>query len=624
LAKRSEVSRELGRAIQTISRARDEVNFRYREIEILREIDSFILASDDEADLLAPDAVTKLFRRVIKYLNSRLITGGSCAFYVNLDDGFALLDKDQTQKFPALIDCDASSVDWKSVEASPLHVKPGGEPFTSVFSKATTVYTEPLFIFDDILLGVFVVQSFDAEVGSSESWLSDREHVETLRGVFRQLKVAYRFLVEHRRSAALNDLWGEFANRGFSPRICLSLLATRLVEMLPELGPMKFEPKPQVQILFPYDDTLRILATTGKERDTQSVKVDNSISGLSFKSEALLNIDPTNAEYTPLYQAYFRSGPMIRSELVLPMFAQGEAVGVANFESTQVNAFKQSQARTLHEIVQKITPVALSLKARLDHNREAQSAYSSIMAEYLRKFSGVLHHELASPTAALKVNLGNTKKRLEQASVKNAGIDKELALAEENYASMSTSVFDFIGDLSAYGVVGPICVNGLVEETIEIINDTSRPKISEEDGTLDEHEFRILYSASRRFKVNASRLLKPYLVCLFDNSIRSIKAKRKSGMLKQRGKIVVRIEQDEQHSNHVAITIKDNGGGVGAKELSQLKRFKVGTRFRRDNGHGYGLAATQRYLAEIGGWIDIDSSKGKSFTVRLSLRQEDM
>jgi len=236
----------------------------------------------------------------------------------------------------------------------------------------------------------------------------------------------------------------------------------------------------------------------------------------------------------------------------------------------------------------------------------------------------VLHHELASPTAALKVNLGNTKKRLEQASVKNAGIDKELALAEENYASMSTSVFDFIGDLSAYGVVGPICVNGLVEETIEIINDTSRPKISEEDGTLDEHEFRILYSASRRFKVNASRLLKPYLVCLFDNSIRSIKAKRKSGMLKQRGKIVVRIEQDEQHSNHVAITIKDNGGGVGAKELSQLKRFKVGTRFRRDNGHGYGLAATQRYLAEIGGWIDIDSSKGKSFTVRLSLRQEDM
>lgn len=620
MAGKAEVLDDLEFAIRTVSSVRDEVSFRYREIEILRKIDSFILNSESNAAVFHASAITGLFQSVIAYLNRELIEGGTCAFYVNLDSRFEVVGRQDPEFFPEVIHCEAASVNWKLVEKNPIHSRPGGEPFVSVFPNASSIYTEPLFIFEDVLLGVFVVQAGSSQEKKVENWLRDDEHIDTLRGIFRQLKIAYRYLVEHRRAASLNDLWGEFSDRDFSPHFCLNLLARRLVEMSPVLGPMKLHPPPEVQILFPYQDQLRILATTGTERDTEFVSINDSISGLAFSESKLLNIDPSSSQYENIYKSYLGRGESIRSELVVPMLSRGNVVGIVNFESPQVAAFSACQARTLQEIVQKITPVALSLKARLDHNREAQAAYSSIMAEYLRRFSGVLRHELASPTSALKTNIGNLRKRLDLHGVEEPDVFDELNTAQWNYDKISHSVFDFIDDLSSYGEVQPICINELIRETVEIINDTSRPNVGE--LLAQEYEFKIRTVASGRYKVRASRLLKPYLVCLLDNSIRSIRKKRESGKLNRPGRILIAIEKDKIDAENILVKIRDNGEGVGMPELRLLRRFRVGTRFREDQGHGYGLAATQRYLSEVGGWIDLESSKGKSFTVLVSLKHE--
>lgn len=622
MAGKIEVLNDLDMAIQTVSIVRREVSFRYNEIEILRKIDSFILNSKEGDGSTSSAIITGLFQSVIGSLNRDLISGGVCAFYVNLDSRFELIGRMNSDVFPAVVHCDAGKVDWKKIEISPLHLRPEGEPFVSVFPKATAIYTEPLFIFDDVLLGVFVVQETEgsgaADKGSN--WLLDDEHIDTLRGVFRQLKIAYRYLVEHRRSASLNDLWGEFAEHDFSPHFCLNLLARRLVEMSPELGPMKLNPVPEVQILFSYGSDLRILATTGRERDTQFVSVSDSISGLAFTESRMLNVDPLSDDYVKLYKNYLGRDRKMRSELVVPMRSRGNVVGVVNLESTQLSAFSTVQARTLMEIVEKITPVALALKARLDHNREAQSAYSSIMAEYLRRFSGVLRHELASPTSALKSNIININKRLEIHNINKEDLFDEVETAKVNYEKISHSVFDFIEDLSTYGEIQPICINDLVQESVGIINDTSRPNIGE--LASEKYEFKIKIINKGKYKVKASRLLKPYLVCLLDNSIRSIKQKRKLGKLKGAGSILILIEKDEIESGNILITLKDNGEGVNKKELKLLKRFRVGTRFREDKGQGYGLAATQRYLTEVGGWIDLESVKGKNFQVMISLKHE--
>lgn len=627
MTKRRQVLRDLSRAAETVNQVRktissveEEISFRYREIEILRDIDSYILESDSPERLESPKIVTQLFEDVMVYINSALVIDAECGFYVNLDNKFELLGANNSPDFPRAISCELSNSDWKKIEKAPLHSEPGGQPFTGVFSNAQDVYTEPLFIFDNHLLGVFVVQGASDTPSGRSRWLKDTEHVETLRGVFRQLKIAYRFLVEHRRSAKLNELWTDFSERYFSPHLCLSLLAKQIVSMQPDFGPLKFKSQPNVQILFPYGEELRILATTGWERDIETVAIQDSICGLAFREGRRLNIDPTSDDYAHLYKQYFGTNGEIRSELVVPMWVKDSVVGVVNFECPEQNAFTATQERTLAEIVKRVTPVALSLKARLDHNREAQSAYSAILSDYLMRFSGVLRHELATPTSGLATSLDTAIKRIDTVGFDVDEIREDLVTAEENRKYIDRSVFSFIKDLSKYGEVEPTCINELVRETVEIINDTYDASIGGTSG--QECDFTIRTQEIGRYRVRASRLLKPYLVCLFDNSIRSISAKKEAGLSKRKGVIIVTISSDEEHPDLINLTIKDNGLGISRRELLQLRRFQFGTRFRQDKGQGYGLAATQRYLSEVGGWIDIDSSKGRSFTVKLRLKHE--
>lgn len=623
----TKLSRGLQQSIDILSNVKDELSFRYNEISILREIDSYILSSNEAHSNPHSSEITRLFRRVIKALNRLLPDEASCAFYVNFDTRFELVSGADPALFPNTIHCNATSLDWKIVEHHPIHRRSEGSPFSKAFREADVVYTEPLFIFETVLLGVFIVQANDRPERPVVNWLDSKEHIDSLRGIFRQLKIAYKHLVEHGRAAALNNLWSEFADKDFSPSYCLHLLALRLSEMTPILGPMRFRNKPGVQILFRHEDSLRILATTGSERDTEFVSISDSISGLALRNLQTVNVDPSAPEYNTLYKNFLGRSRQIRSELAIPMLLTDHAIGVVNFESIDEFAFSSVQARTIEEIVRKITPVAVSLKARLDHNREAQSAYSAIMTRYLHAFSAVLRHEVSSPTSALSSNIDNIRRRLTSHNFLPDDVINELDNAEANYRRIDTSMFGFINDLSNYGIIGPIRILDLLKETVEMINDTDRPSIGsnslETIGGLEErHEYKIDLLGRKNYRVNASRLLKPYLVCLLDNSVRSIRNKRSSGGLPQGGKISIQVREDADDSRSILITIRDNGQGVSREQLEILRRFRIGTRFRNDQGQGYGLAATQRYLAEVGGWIELDSIENRFFSVTISLKHE--
>jgi signal transduction histidine kinase len=65
------------------------------------------------------------------------------------------------------------------------------------------------------------------------------------------------------------------------------------------------------------------------------------------------------------------------------------------------------------------------------------------------------------------------------------------------------------------------------------------------------------------------------------------------------------------------VSIRDNGHGVTAEQLAELNRFDPGTRFRQDHGQGLGLVAAQRYIASIGGRIELKSEFTKFFEVVL-------
>ena len=122
--------------------------------------------------------------------------------------------------------------------------------------------------------------------------------------------------------------------------------------------------------------------------------------------------------------------------------------------------------------------------------------------------------------------------------------------------------------------------------------------------------------------VRASRLFKPYLLALIDNSIRSIEKKQKAGMLTEPGEISVSVEVDSWNPGRATFILRDNGDGVGEERLRELRRFKFGTRFRDDSGSGFGLAAAQRYVSTIDGWMELDSAAGEFFQVTISFQME--
>lgn len=70
----------------------------------------------------------------------------------------------------------------------------------------------------------------------------------------------------------------------------------------------------------------------------------------------------------------------------------------------------------------------------------------------------------------------------------------------------------------------------------------------------------------------------------------------------------------------IRFEIRDDGIGIPADDLPRLfEQFHRGQNATNIQGTGLGLAITQRYVALLGGWIDVQSveNEGSTFTVRL-------
>lgn len=82
------------------------------------------------------------------------------------------------------------------------------------------------------------------------------------------------------------------------------------------------------------------------------------------------------------------------------------------------------------------------------------------------------------------------------------------------------------------------------------------------------------------------------------------------------GRLILRAHRESTDRQEAIITISDTGLGMDEETVK-----KAGTPFftTKDSGHGLGLATSYRIVKELGGSIDIDTSKGQgtSFQIRL-------
>jgi two-component system sensor histidine kinase VicK len=72
--------------------------------------------------------------------------------------------------------------------------------------------------------------------------------------------------------------------------------------------------------------------------------------------------------------------------------------------------------------------------------------------------------------------------------------------------------------------------------------------------------------------------------------------------------------------NIVEIVITDNGPGIAAEDLQDIRAFNPGTSTKKNRGGtGFGLPTAHRYAEEHGGNLAIESEEGKGTTVTITL-----
>lgn len=599
----------------------DDLNFRTREIEILRWIDSQILEAKNRINADFKGLVDGIFREALARINSDLLNNGRCDFYLSENETMHMLTPVKaSRRHPSILDLGSSQpkLDWKLLERKRYNREYTKSLFGGQFSGVENVYVEPLFIFNDILLGAFIVTEKASKKGRGQ--LHDKKVIDAFRGIFAQLKIAYRFLVEYQRGIRINGLWRLFAERDLSPHVCFNILAKQILRLMPEFGKLRLPSDVGVQLLMKRDEkTLRIRATTGNEHDIEVLLIEDSITGLVFKDGASpepICIDPTSEEHRSQFQAYLGSeASPTRTELVVPLVFGGKTVGAINLESSRVNAVNDVQIKTLSEIAATVAPVAMGLEARLAQNREVQTAYSAIISQYLRDYSEVLKHEIGSPMSAITTDLDSIDLSIKDGPSDEKILRRELSSLSQNYKMLTASINHFANDLAAYGEIGPIELSPIIKECCRIAN-------NKHDTETVGSNLAIAYEDTCRPTIYASMLLKPYILCLIENSILALKQRDENQKSPRKGIVTLKIFRHPNDKERVCLTIRDNGPGVTRDELEKLRKFQFGTRYRNSPGQGYGLAATQKYLSSIDGWMDIDSRAGSFFTVTLSFRLE--
>lgn len=72
----------------------------------------------------------------------------------------------------------------------------------------------------------------------------------------------------------------------------------------------------------------------------------------------------------------------------------------------------------------------------------------------------------------------------------------------------------------------------------------------------------------------------------------------------------------------VRIVVRDNGPGMAAEDLCELREFVPGRTSKKNQGTGYGLPIARRYVIAHGGTLAIDSQVGQGTTVTITLPLE--
>ncbi len=317
--------------------------------------------------------------------------------------------------------------------------------------------------------------------------------------------------------------------------------------------------------------------------------------GQSGKSEnvADLSLDPR----------YIQDEFSGRSELAVPLIADGQVIGVLDSESAKINGFDQHDVDMLESLANIAAPrIASALaqiakqqaeQAMLEAKLEAEQA-NRAKSEFLARMS----HELKTPLNAI---LGFARLIMVRSGADyDPQIEKILQAGEHLLRLINESLDILRAERNEITLeISPVDVGEVISDCVAMLGpDAEKRRVSMQVSTDD-------------LQVDTdSQRLRQVLLNLVSNAIK---------YNRDQGKVLIKARRIDQAM--AEIVVEDTG--IGMSEDERQKLFRPFTRFgeRQDSveGHGMGLTISRQIVRAMGGRIDVSSDPGKGTRVAVTI-----
>jgi PAS domain S-box-containing protein len=338
------------------------------------------------------------------------------------------------------------------------------------------------------------------------------------------------------------------------------------------------------------------------------IPLDGSVCGHVFQTgESMVIGDVSQVPY------YHEGHPQVRSELVIPVRAAGEVIGVLNLESRHLNAFDEEEMAFY-------TAIAGQLGIALENARLYKEVYRYAgelahavtelrdLDRLKNEFIQGVSHELRAPLALIRG----------YAELLHSGELGELSPLQQGPVEIITRRARMMGNMvEDIAMLLTAKARVLIREPLAV---DELVRASTEDFHLTADQASLTLSAEIASGLPCIDGAPVYLRRLLDNLVGNAIKFTPAG-----GSITVRVYQEGEW---VVLQVADTGIGISTEEQERIfERFYQadgsGGRYR---GFGLGLTLVKEIVAAHQGTVTVESviGEGSVFTVKLPVPEEGM
>jgi PAS domain S-box-containing protein len=304
------------------------------------------------------------------------------------------------------------------------------------------------------------------------------------------------------------------------------------------------------------------------------------------------------AQRSPLQQALVGAG--VLSYVVVPLFIQGEIVGVLNLESSHPNAFAADHVTIASEVA---ASLAVALRQFRLYEQARQEIAERMLAEVrLRQYTTALEaqnaeldafahtvaHDLKNPLTTLVAYSDMLEKKHTELSAET--VEQFLHILGRHAHKMNVIIDEMLLLSSVRDMeevrLAPLDMGAIVTETLERLS-----------YLIEEHSGEIVLSDGWPTVLGYAPWVEEIWVNYLSNAIRY-------GGRPPR----VEVGATTEAGGMVRFWVRDNGSGLSSDEQARL--FTPFERLHTELavGHGLGLSIVQRIAKRLGGQVGVESA----------------